>query len=175
VESNSSYFGARLRHLIESKGLGVDEFARDYGISQSQAFNWLKRDEPPLGKHWAPLAKFFGVSKDFLVSGTPQKVESRSDYALAEDPGPYSAVSGFPKSSIRVSTSETEATSRTGKPVRINPAHQPRPPEPTPQACIDYFLTYLKAAEHAPGGVGVAWWKLQKNFPLDEFDPPKKP
>lgn len=58
--------------------------------------------------------------------------------------------------------------------VLINAPHQPRPAEPTPQACIDHFLTYLKAAEHAPGGIGMAWWKLQKNFPLDEFEPPKK-
>ena len=63
---------------------------------------------------------------------------------------------------------------RITKPVMVNPAHQPRPPEPTPQACIDYFLTYLKAAEHAPGGVGFAWRTLQKHFPLDEFEPAPK-
>lgn len=171
MESNSNYFGARLRHLIENKGLGVYEFARDYGISQSQAFNWLKRTEPPLGKHWEPLAKFFGVSREFLVTGTPQKLESRSDYALAEEPAAYDA-----RPLVKKPSSGALAPASLARgPVQFAPGFQPRPPEPTPQACIDYFLTYLKAAEHAPGGVGAVWWKLQKNFPLDDFAPPQKP
>ena len=165
VESNSNYFGARLRHLIEEKGLGVDDFARTYGISQSQAFNWLKRDDAPLAKHWKPLAQFFGVSETFLVSGAPEKLESAK--IVAEQAIFYDAVRTDPHG-IRPGLLRKDR-------VQINPAHQPRPPEPTPQACIDYFLTYLKAAEHAPGGVGFAWRTLQKHFPLDEFEPQQKP
>lgn len=92
----------------------------------------------------------------------PASIESDSTLALAEESAPYSS---------------TPATARRvdGKRVQFAPGFEPRPAEPTPQACIDYFLTYLKAAEHAPGGVGAVWWKLQKNFPLDEFSPPQKP
>ena len=100
----------------------------------------------------------------------PASIESSSTLAVAEEPAPYESGRVVKKFS-----SDILATAPLSKrPVNFIPGFEPRPPEPTPQACIDYFLTYLKAAEQAPGGVGVAWWKLQKNFPLDEFQPAQK-
>ncbi len=84
MEPYSNNFGARLRSLIQNKGLSLLQFAQQYGIAESQLHNWLKRSDPPLAKHWKRLAAFFGVSVDYLVSGTPQK-EERVAEGIGED------------------------------------------------------------------------------------------
>lgn len=72
VEQSLSNFGVRLRALIERKGVTIAQFAADFGLGESQAFNWLKRDRPPLAKHWPKLAQYFGVSEGYIATGTPQ-------------------------------------------------------------------------------------------------------
>lgn len=74
--------------MIERKGITLAEFAAQYGLGESQLFNWLKRDEPPLAKHWPKLAGFFGVSVSYIVSGTPDKVEVQQPAGLLSEEGP---------------------------------------------------------------------------------------
>lgn len=75
VEPCSNIFGVRLRALIERKGVTQLQFAEEFGLSESQLYNWLKRTEPPLAKHWPKLAEYFGVSTNYLTTGTPEKIE----------------------------------------------------------------------------------------------------
>ncbi len=72
--------------MIEGKGLSIAAFARSYGITQSQLFNWLKSDKPPPIKHWVPLSDYFGVPESYLVSGILEPeiglvAEGLDDYA----------------------------------------------------------------------------------------------
>lgn len=63
-----------MRGLIENQGLSLVQFAEDYGIAESQLHNWLKREDPPLAKHWPRLAKFFNVSADYIAAGIPEDI-----------------------------------------------------------------------------------------------------
>lgn len=45
------------------------DFAHAYNISESNLHNWLKREAPPLQKHWQPLADFFGCSVEYIAYG----------------------------------------------------------------------------------------------------------
>lgn len=76
MENLSNNFGERLRHLIAVKGESQGEFAKRYGIAQSQLYNWLKREAPPLPKHWNLLASYFGVPREYVAFGAPLKEEA---------------------------------------------------------------------------------------------------
>lgn len=111
------------------------------------------------------FSEFVRLKLTMLVASGPTVL-----HALAEEPAAYQARPLVKKlSSVALASAPLSRG-----PVQFAPGFQPRPPEPTPQACIEHFMAYLKAAEQAPGGVGAVWWKLQKNFPLDEFEPAKK-
>jgi transcriptional regulator with XRE-family HTH domain len=71
VEQYTTNFGARLRALISRKGISIAQFADAFEVSESQVHNWLKRQAPPLEKHWIKLAEYFGVSTDYIAFGTP--------------------------------------------------------------------------------------------------------
>ena len=97
MEPDTNNFGARLRELITERKMSLLDFSRDYGISEAQVHNWLKRADAPLAKHWPKLAKFFGVSEAYIGIGAKEKVES----AVAEDHAPYLTGAAAMKSAIR--------------------------------------------------------------------------
>lgn len=84
VEPSTNNFGARLRSLIDRKGLSLVEFSEQFPLSESNLHNWLKRSAPPLEKHWPKLAQFFGVSQDYIAYGTPNLSEPSSRRTLAD-------------------------------------------------------------------------------------------
>lgn len=71
MDTKTDSFGFRLRALIERRRSTVDGFADAFGIARSTAHLWLNREEPPLKKHWRPLADFFGVSERYIARGEP--------------------------------------------------------------------------------------------------------
>lgn len=90
MELPQNNFGARLRGMIERKGITIGRFSADLGIGESQAFNWLKSATPPPAKHWSRLCDYFGVTQPYLIAGVtvgdsvgalPEKAE--------EEPGSY--------------------------------------------------------------------------------------
>ena len=76
LSPDANNFGARLRELIANKGENIVDFARNYGLSEAQLHNWLKREAPPLPKHWDKLAQYFRRSRDYIAFGALDKVES---------------------------------------------------------------------------------------------------
>jgi hypothetical protein len=145
----------------------MDEFAADYGLSQSQLFNWLKRDEPPLAKHWTHLAQFFGVSKEFIATGTPVKLESEAPHAVAESPAIYKPT---PDRNLEKSV-EYKCSLRSKKALQLRPEFQLPAPMPTREDCTVHVTAYLDAAAHAPGGYAIALHKIKRALPLDDFAP----
>ena len=156
-------FRIRLKAAMSRRGVTLEQVARQLKLSTSTVGAWAQGKNFPQTELQPDLAELLGTTVAHLVHGISVKRETENPFTLAEEPAPYFSARGL-----------GAAAAADRGPVKFSPGYAPRPPEPTPQACIDYFLTYLKAAEHAPGGVGVTWWKLQKNFPLDEFDPVKK-
>lgn len=72
---DANNFGVRLRELIAGKGENIVDFARNYGLSEAQLHNWLKREAPPLPKHWDKLAQYFRRSRDYIAFGAKEKIE----------------------------------------------------------------------------------------------------
>ncbi len=72
MEQDLKKFGVRLRRLIDERGLALTEFAERYGLTESQLHNWLKRDDPPLAKHWDKLASFFKVDRSVIIGSDTQ-------------------------------------------------------------------------------------------------------
>lgn len=75
MEPRTTNFGARLRSLIDRKGITIVQFAKQFPLSESNLHKWLKRSAPPLEKHWPKLASFFGVSESYIAYGTPNLEE----------------------------------------------------------------------------------------------------
>lgn len=90
-----------MRSLIQRKGVSLVRFAEDFQISESQLHNWLKRPAPPLHKHWQPLADYFGVSLNYIGTGTPEKMEP----GVEEQPSAY----GAPPLLVRLCREQFEA------------------------------------------------------------------
>ena len=161
MEPHPGNFGVRLRGLIEGKGLSLVQFAQAYGIAESQLHLWLKRDTPPLAKHWPRLAEFFGVSEGFIVSGTPAKSERAPEMfreTLGERPQAPYVSSGVARTSGEDANRRMELAARFAS-VR----------EPTYDQCLMYFSAYLEEAARTPGGLGHAWVELNKHFPLAQL------
>ena len=76
MEPSSTNFGARLKALIENRGVTQVQFAKDCGLSEATLYNWLKKKAPPHEKYWFKLATYLGVSESYLAYGTPLKTES---------------------------------------------------------------------------------------------------
>jgi hypothetical protein len=158
MEYNDKFFGVRLRAMIDDKKETVAEFAVNYGIGESQAFNWVKLQKPPPAKHWSKLSKYFGVSEHYLVTG----IASPEPFGLVEETPAEYRKSGSLEAGGIIRRPASNAP-------MLNPRHAPRPPEPTPQQCLDHFHAYLKQAEHRTGGLGHTWIELQKHFPLESI------
>jgi transcriptional regulator with XRE-family HTH domain len=156
---------------IPTSGQELEKLRRDLDLNQVKmgkllgvSREWVSR----LEGGGAPISDFMRMKLTALVNST-----ATSDVNLDDLETPDLVV-GSQEFSAKFSPKAPAPLRRITTPMQIAAGFPPRPPEPTPQACIDHFLTYLKAAEHAPGGIGFAWRTLQKHFPLDEFDPAKK-
>lgn len=86
MEIETRNFGDRLRTLIEQKRESNREFADRYGITESQLYNWLKREAPPLHKHWQKLATYFGCPVDHIAYGSPIIEERTGDLKVEDAP-----------------------------------------------------------------------------------------
>ena len=60
-------FSERLKELRIERNLNQSELARETGLSQSSIARWEADDRDPTIQGLIVLAKYFGVSIDFLV------------------------------------------------------------------------------------------------------------
>lgn len=158
MEAISNNFGHRLRRLLATKGETHGEFAARYGITESQLYNWFKRQEPPLPKHWDRLAKHFGVTREEIafgakvISDTPLSAvhEKQAPYG---DPTPPSAATLSPPTSPR-------------RPVELAPTYRLPAETPSEKQCLEYMAAYLAAGRQVPGAAAATWLELQEKFPL---------
>ena len=60
-------FADRLKELRESKGLSINQLAKQLGIGPGTLHRWENRTRVPNIESLVLLAKYFGVSADYLL------------------------------------------------------------------------------------------------------------
>lgn len=79
-------FGERIYNLRKKHGLSQEEFADNLGVSRQAVSKWETGQSVPDSEKAAAMAKFFGVSLDWLINGdeTVSAVTAFSEPAPAE-------------------------------------------------------------------------------------------
>lgn len=62
-------FGQRLKQLRDSKGISMDKLAKAIGTSSSRISDWENEKTHPSSVFVVRIARFFGVSTDWLLTG----------------------------------------------------------------------------------------------------------
>lgn len=169
-------FGTRIAFIRDKRGLTLGQLSEG---AASTAKSW-EAGSLPRPDQWEPIAKRLGLSVSLVFLGDPKTREDFDFVAkFADEIGlPPKSQAGSSKSSdYRNSGSQDSLAEEPGAsrlPKMLDPRFQPRA-EPTLQMCKDYIEEYLRRADAQPGGIGYAWVKLQKQFPLDEFEPAEGP
>ena len=132
--------------ITQAKFAAILLVSRNY-VSQIEA--GLKK---PSDRLEAQMHKLLTNAGDADKVSTPNVLESAGNYRVS---GSGAAV--------------PSTTMHTRLPTMLDPRFQPRA-EPTPEMCTEYFEEYLRRAASEAGGVGYVWIKLQKQFPLEEFE-----
>jgi transcriptional regulator with XRE-family HTH domain len=60
-------FGERLKELRENKKLSQLQFAKEIGVGKSAISPWERNESEPILSNLVKIAKFFGVSIDYLA------------------------------------------------------------------------------------------------------------
>jgi transcriptional regulator with XRE-family HTH domain len=77
--------GKRLEYLIEKKGITAYELSSSTGISQSTLSRIINKGSKPNLKNSEALAKYFHITKDWLINGSSEKEDS-SQYTEVNEP-----------------------------------------------------------------------------------------
>jgi len=77
--------GKRLEYLIDKKGITAYELSSSTGISQSTLSRIINKGSKPNLKNSEALAKYFHITKDWLINGSTEK-EDLSQYAEVNEP-----------------------------------------------------------------------------------------
>lgn len=162
-------FSTRLKSAMSRRGVTLQQIADHLKVATSTVGAWTQAKNWPKVQLQPQLSAFLGVSTDFLIHGISVNIT---------EPVEITAVH---KTDLRRSLLvDDTAPSRTGfavgesDPVQLREGFQPPAPTPTRQDCLKHLDEYLRRAEREPGGIGYAYRILMKDFPLDEFDGPKK-
>jgi transcriptional regulator with XRE-family HTH domain len=67
--SKMTNFAETLKQLMKERGISARVLSQATGIPQSTLSEWSGGREPKLGEQVIKLARFFGVSLEFLVTG----------------------------------------------------------------------------------------------------------
>lgn len=59
----------RIQNLLKSQGLSASELCRSTGIQQATYSAWKMKNRNPGAEYITPIAKFFGVSERYLLTG----------------------------------------------------------------------------------------------------------
>ena len=74
-------FKDNLVNLLNKNGTSAYKMAKDLGISINTAYGWVRSDATPTAKSLDMLAKYFGVSVDYLVSGRDEPLYATDEAA----------------------------------------------------------------------------------------------
>ncbi len=72
-EQRSETFRRTLRTLMESRGLLAKDLAYDVGITAASISRYLSNEREPTLEYTCRIAKYFGVTVDYLLGIKPEK------------------------------------------------------------------------------------------------------
>lgn len=78
-------FYDRFRQLCESKGVSCNKAALEIGLSNATPTKWRKTGATPTGETLDRIAKYFGVSTDFLLGKETEKAPANSGKRSVSD------------------------------------------------------------------------------------------
>lgn len=78
-------FYDRFRQLCESKGVSCNKAALEIGLSNATPTKWRKTGATPTGETLDRIAKYFGVSTDYLLSKETEKAPANSGKRSVSD------------------------------------------------------------------------------------------
>lgn len=81
--------GERLEYLIEKKGITAYELSSSTGISQSTLSRIIHKGSKPNLKNSEVLAKYFQITKDWLINGSIEKEDLNQNAVLNEPSSEY--------------------------------------------------------------------------------------
>ena len=76
---NHAVFLERVIDLIQSQGITKNKLLVDLNLNKSSFFDWERRNTIPGGEIVAKIADYFGVSTDYLLGRTDEKVQPPAD------------------------------------------------------------------------------------------------
>ena len=71
-------FYDRFRQLCENKGISCNKAALEIGLSNATPTKWRKTGATPTGETLDRIAKYFGVSTDYLLGKETEKAPTGS-------------------------------------------------------------------------------------------------
>lgn len=74
MNPDTSTFGERLRELRKSRGLQQSELGRLFELSPSAIGSYERGLREPAFKHLVGFAKFFGVSTDYILGNSNERI-----------------------------------------------------------------------------------------------------
>ena len=78
-------FYDRFRQLCESKGVSCNKAALEIGLSNATPTKWRKTGATPTGETLDRIAKYFGVTTDYLLSKETEKASTDSGERSVSD------------------------------------------------------------------------------------------
>lgn len=60
-------FADKIKELREERGLSINRLAKEVGVSATTVFRWEHSQADITGENLFALAKFFGVTADYLL------------------------------------------------------------------------------------------------------------
>lgn len=82
-DENAATFSKNLRYLVDSRGYDGVEFSIRIGFTQATVSRYLSGERVPDIKYCIEIAKFFGVSLDWLFGLTDERKRNESPEELA--------------------------------------------------------------------------------------------
>lgn len=155
-KENLREFSVRLKALMEKRGVRPRDIQHALGVKSGNVSGWRRGDYYPGTELRPKLARLLGVSESYLIHGI-------SDDDCTENLRQYQPAAGR---NLRVQ----ETLDRPMIAPRDEESARPAQRQATAADCEAYFRSYLERARRDPNGVPYVWMKLQKLFPLDEFD-----
>ena len=70
VDKLKTNFGLRVEELLQERNIKPRDFYDAIGIAPQAFYDWKKRDQVPYATTALKVAKFFGVTVEYLIEGT---------------------------------------------------------------------------------------------------------
>lgn len=85
--NSTAEFSSRLKELINEKGLSLRDLAADMGVTFTALSDWQRGNKTPRADSIVILARYFGVSSDYLLGLTNVRTSETDIRSVAEYTG----------------------------------------------------------------------------------------